>query len=69
MTELFPVEPCPSLRLQWLTRHGLILTKLPNGEFECALDEENRATGDSEDAACAAFAEKTGLKYREGWWT
>ncbi len=63
MTDLFDVPLSLSPRRAWLERHGLTLTKLPSGRWECALDEFNRHRGDDEDEACIEFCLKTGIKH------
>lgn len=61
--ELFDLPVSLSPRLAWLERHGLSLTKLENGRYQCALDEDNRAQGEDQDEACVAFCLKTGLRH------
>lgn len=64
MSDLFPdLQPSLSPRLAWLERHGLVVTKLVNGRYECALDEENFARGEDEEEAIVAFCVKTGIAH------
>ncbi len=61
--ELFDIPQSLSPRLAWLQRHGLTLTKLESGRYECALDEETFARGEDEDEAIVNFCVKTRLPH------
>lgn len=64
MSDLFPDLPQSlSPKLAWLERHGLVLVKLPSGRWECALDEENYARGESEEEAIIEFCVKTKMAH------
>jgi hypothetical protein len=65
--ELFQIEPTLSPKLRWLERHGLTVTKLPTGRYECALDDVTVATGDSEEDACLEFSLKFKLPHWSMW--
>jgi len=64
VSDLFPdLQPSLSPRLAWLERHGLVVTKLESGRYQCALDDENFARGEDEEAAIVAFCVKSGLAH------
>ncbi len=63
MSELFDIPVSLSPRLVWLQRHGLTVTKLESGRYECALDDETFARGDDEDEAIVNFCVKTHLPH------
>lgn len=62
-TELFDLPESLSPRLAWLQCHGLTLTRLESGRYECALDDETFARGEDEDEAIVAFCIKTKLSH------
>ena len=63
MSDLFDLPVSLSARLAWLERHGLTLTKLESGRYQCALDEETFARGEDEEEAVVNFCVKTGLPH------
>ena len=63
MSTLFDLPHSPSPRLQWLERHGLVLSKLPDGRHEVRLDDENAASGEDAEEAIVKFCVQTGLRH------
>jgi len=61
--DLVPEAQQLSPRLQWLERHGLVVTQARSGTYYCRLDDENFATGETAEAACANFCDKTRLPH------
>lgn len=63
--ELLPPEAGRALspKAKFLQDHGLITRQLPNGRWECVLDEENVARGEDEQDAIISFCLKSGLKH------
>jgi hypothetical protein len=60
---LFEIPESLSPRLRWLRQHGLTLTCVSAGRWECILNEENIGTGDTPDAACTQFCINTQLPH------
>ena len=63
MSDLFDLPVSLSPRLAWLERHGLTLTRLESGRYECALDAETFARGEDEEEAIVNFCVKTKLRH------
>lgn len=63
MIELFEIPESLSPRLKWLRDHGLTLTCISAGKWECSLDEENVGTGQTPDEACIDFCLKTKMPH------
>ncbi len=60
---LFDLPESLSPKMKWLRQHGLILRKLENGQWECALDAENFGRGETDEDACVDFCLKTKLAH------
>lgn len=63
MSDLFDIPESLSPRLAWLRDHGLTMTKLENGKYECALFDVAFGQGATEDEACVDFCIKTRLPH------
>ncbi len=63
MSDLFEIQESLSPRLIWLREHSLTLTHVAASKWECALDEENVARGETADEACIQFCLQTSLPH------
>ena len=61
--DLFPEAQQLPPRLQWLEHHGLTCVQQRSGMWYCRLDDENFATGETAEEACAKFCDKTRLPH------
>ncbi len=61
--ELFDIPESLSPRLAWLREHGLTLTCVSAGRWECALDSDNVGKGETPDEACIQFCLQTQLPH------
>ena len=62
MDDLFDIPTHLSPRLEWMSKHGLTTLK-PDGVWWCVLDDETRASGETDEDACFNFCIQTGLKH------
>lgn len=52
-----------SPKVRFLQEHQLVTRQMPNGRWECLLDEENVARGDDEQDAIISYCIFSGLKH------